>query len=109
MIHDDKQMMADILDEYLSVLPLPHAVIGLDTENIELIIRRIKERKKTIPSHRNKDNKTLIKETEKWQYLIRLVLDKLQDKNVLIYKIDGSKPLTEKVTLLDSTLKSIST
>src|SRR5690606_32524737 len=108
LVHDDKQMMADILDEYLSVLPLPQAVISLDTENIELIIKRIKERKKTIPSHRNKDNEALVKETEKWQLLIRLLLEKLEEKKVWVYKIDGSKPLSEKVTLVDSTLNSLS-
>lgn len=107
LIHDSKQLMEEILDEYLSVLPLPYAVIGLDTENIGLIVSRLRKRKKVIPSHQHKDDKDLIRETEKWQYFIRLVLDKLENKNVLVYRVDGSKPLGEKVTILTSILKSM--
>lgn len=107
LIHEDKHVMEDILDEYLSVLPLPYAVIGLDTENVDLIIQRLKTRKKMIPSHQNKDDKDLILETKKWQHLIRLVFDKLESKNVLLHRMDGGKPLDEKVALLESTLESI--
>lgn len=107
LIHEDKQVMEDILDEYLAVLPLPHAVIELDTENVDLIIQRLKTRKKTIPSHQNKTDKELVLETEKWQYLNRLVYDKLRAKNVLVHRMDGGKPLNEKVALLESTLASI--
>lgn len=107
LIHDSEELMKEILDEYLSVLPLPYAVIGLDTDNIGLIVSRLRKRKKVIPSHQDKSDEELIRETEKWRYIIRLILDKLENKNVLVYRVDGSKSLDGNVAVLTSILKSM--
>lgn len=106
LIHDDRQMMEEILDQYISLLPLPATIIALDTEDAELIAKRIQGRNKIIPSHYNMDLKGLVHETEKWQYYTRLVLDKMKKKDVPVYKIDGSKPLEEKAAVLNLILQS---
>jgi len=107
LIQEDRQMMEDLVEEYLSVLPLPKAMVGLDSADTELILKRIKGRKKIIPSHNNKDEAGLRKDIENWQYLVQLMLDKLEKKNVLVYKIDGGKPLEEKVAILEPILQSL--
>jgi len=109
LIHQNFQLMEEILDKYLSLIPLPRAVIGLDSENVELILSRIKERKKVIPSHFNKDEASLEMDIRKWQHLVQLIMDKLEKKKVLVYKIDGSKSVDEKVAIIEPILNSLNT
>lgn len=106
LIHEDRLLMEKIVDQYMGLLPLPSSLIVLDTEDTDLIVKRIKQRKKIIPSHYNMDDSGLLKETKKWQYFLDLVLDKMSNRNVPVYKIDGSRPLGENVSSLNIILQS---
>lgn len=107
LVYDDKQRMAAILDEYCELVPLPKAVVAIYTDDVDLIVKQIKHRKKIIASHQNKDHEGLMNDTKKWLLFTQLVLEKLQSKGVHTICIDGSKSLQEKAIDLQSVLKSL--
>jgi hypothetical protein len=108
LIHQEKQLMEELLDEYIKLIPLPHAVIGIDTQEKGLILSRLKTRKKTIPSHTGKDDSLLLSDIELWQHLVQTAIDKLKRSGVFVFNIDGSLPLAEKAASTHAFLKSLS-
>lgn len=104
-IHNDEQVMLAALDKYMPLLPLPYAIIYINTPDTSLIIERLRSRKKIIASHLGKGYNDLFADIEKWQYLLNLIVEKMKCKNVPIYHIEGSKPLEENVILINKLFK----
>ncbi len=107
LVFEDQQLMEDILNQYMSYLPLPHAVIAINSEDKALILERIKKRKKVIASHLNKEDEELLSDIDQWRFLIHSILNKLKGRGVKILQLDGSVPLEEKVEATNTFLRTL--
>jgi thymidylate kinase len=107
LIHADKQYMRDLIDQYLALLPLPYAILYIDTPHKNIISERLRNRKKVHITHIGKDDAALMEETEKWQYLFNTILERTEKKNVLTFKIDGAQPIANNVARIKEFLAEI--
>jgi hypothetical protein len=108
-IRDDKDddPENEQLDKYLSLIPLPYAVIYMDTPDINEIIKRLRGRSKIIASHFDKDEVALRRNIEKWQHAQHVMVEKLERAGVLIVRINGKLPVKENVSVIKELLKNI--
>lgn len=107
LIHTDHHKMRQLIDHYLTLVPLPYALLYINTAQKNIISQRLRNRKKIHISHIGKDDAALMKETEKWQYLFNTILEKIETRNVLIYLIDGEQPVANNVALIKGFLAQI--
>ena len=107
LIDADQQRMQCLIDQYLAIVPLPHALVYIDTAHKNIISERLRNRKKVHISHIGKDEAALLEETGKWQYLFHTILEKTERKNVLTFKIDGARPIADNVALIKEFLVNI--
>jgi deoxyadenosine/deoxycytidine kinase len=103
LINKDAAFMKDALASYLSLLPLPDAVFYINT-NKHLIVQRLLNRKKVIASQAGRDYNGLLADTEKWQNLLDLVLEKMHSMHIPVYNVDGAKTIRENVSYLKTVL-----
>lgn len=106
-INKDDAFIHDVIDTYLGLVPLPYAIIYIDTPNRELILERLLNRKKVIASHLEKDDTSLLEDIAKWQYILKLIIEKAQNHRVKILKLDGQKPVSYNVACMQEFLQSI--
>ena len=104
-VFPDEQLMINLMEEYLPLIPLPHAIIYVNTNQKEVIVDRLLNRTKTIASHVEKDRLALEKDIELWQFLFRVIIDRMKKYNVPVYHLDGLKPIEEKVAILNEIFK----
>lgn len=102
---EDDQLANDLLNNYLHLVPLPYAIIYIDTPDTIEIVKRLRARKKIIVSHIDKDDEALQRDIEKWQQTQHVVLEKLKSAGVLILRINGKQPVKENVTAIIELLK----
>lgn len=103
LINKDDAFMKDALARYLPLLPLPEAIFYINT-NKHLIVQRLLNRKKVIASQAGKGYNGLLADTEKWQNLLDLVLEKMHSMHIPIYDVDGEKTIRENVSYLKTVL-----
>jgi adenylate kinase family enzyme len=100
-------LINELLNKYLRLIPLPYAVIYMDTPDVNEIIKRLRGRNKVIASHVDKDNDALRRDIERWQHMHNIILEKLQHAGVLIVRIDGKQPVTKNVSEIKELLQNI--
>jgi deoxyadenosine/deoxycytidine kinase len=106
-VNKDESMMCDLLNRYLSLLPLPRAVIFINTSNTDIILSRLQNRGKTLASHVGKSDLELIEDIKKWQQMLQLVVEKVTALNVAVLNIDAERPIKENVNHLNKILQSL--
>ena len=104
LLQENKQKMIDIVNRYIPLLPLPDALIYINTTNKDVILDRLGGRKKVIASHLGKDKDALLIDIEKWQFLFELITEKMQRYHIPVYNINGERPVEENVFLLNKIL-----
>ena len=104
LIHEDVDVMQDLLDEYLALLPLPRAIFWVDIDDVEVILNRIRHRQKIIASHIGKDNKDLIKDAMRWQQLAKIIAGKMDNYQIRVFKINGEMPIEDNVVKIQKTI-----
>jgi hypothetical protein len=100
LILDDKNKMEEVAGKYIPLLPLPHAVIHINTMDKSIITSRLLNRKKILPSHHGKSIKELIDDIEKWQYLTACIIEIMNLKKIPVYNINAERPVAENVSLI---------
>jgi thymidylate kinase len=100
----DDEVNDELLSKYLQLIPLPYAVIYIDTPDVNEIVKRLRGRNKIIASHFDKDNAALQRDIEKWQHAHNCMLEKLAKAGVLIARIDGKLPVKENVSRINDLL-----
>ncbi|WP_276499735.1 hypothetical protein [Pontibacter litorisediminis] len=106
-INDDEQYVTELINVYLSLLPLPRAILFIDAEDKEVIFNRLKGRQKIIASHMNKDDEALLLDIEKWQNLLNIIAEKSRNFNVYVCKVDGEKPISENILYINNFLNQL--
>lgn len=106
LIHDDDQVMRDLVRRYISLIPLPYAIIYIDTPDKQLICQRLQSRKKKLPAHLTKNRQELLAETEKWQHLLGMILEMVRHQ-VIVCRVDGARPVQENVQLIQAFLANL--
>jgi thymidylate kinase len=104
---DDDLLINELLNKYLLLIPLPYAIIYIDTPDIKEIVKRLRGRDKIIASHLGKNDEALQKDIEKWQHAQNNILEKLKSAGVLIIRINGRQPVKENVSGIQELLKKI--
>ncbi|MGV3502245.1 MAG: hypothetical protein ACO1O1_00945 [Adhaeribacter sp.] len=107
LLQDDPQGMETVIREYVSLVPLPQALIYIDTADQQVILDRLRRREKTLFTHRDRSPELLARETSKWQRMLALVLDLARQAGVAIYPIDGARPLRENAALINQILTDL--
>lgn len=106
-VPENGERLNELIEMYLSLLPLPHAIIFIDAPNAEVIVDRLQRRNKVIASHGGKDAQALLEDIERWQRTLNLIVEKAQKAGVGIIKVDGEKPVNENVLELNRRLSSL--
>jgi thymidylate kinase len=104
---DNDRMQNELLNQYVRLIPLPHAIIHIDMPETHEIVKRLRNRSKVIASHIDKDDAGLIKETEMWQQTLNYILEKMKHAGVLIVRIDGKQPVKENVSRIEELLQTL--
>jgi deoxyadenosine/deoxycytidine kinase len=105
LVQTDLRLMPDLIDKYLTLVPLPKAIIYINTEDRELIVERLSNREKTIATHLGKNKKELLEDIVKWQYQLELIITWMLDHNVMVYNIDGARSVEENVLFVTKILE----
>jgi deoxyadenosine/deoxycytidine kinase len=106
LIRDNEKEMLEAVHDYLYLVPLPKAIIYLNTSDAKVILDRLKSRKKTLPNHKDKNDKLLLENIERWQFLFDDIAKSLSKFNIPVYNVDGSKTVKENVQLINHILKN---
>ncbi|HWJ26277.1 MAG TPA: hypothetical protein VNS32_07020 [Flavisolibacter sp.] len=106
LIRNSKDEMLEAVHDYLDLVPLPKAIIYLNTSDANIILERLKSRKKIIAAHKEKNDDFILESIEKWQFLFNDMTENLSSFNVPVYKVDGSKTVKENVRLINHILKN---
>jgi len=101
---DDQENLYTQVENYVSLLPVPYAVINMEIENTEVIINRILNRKKIIASHQGKSPDSLREDIDKWQMTLRYMVSIMERRGVKVFNLDGERPLKENITYLKEEL-----
>jgi adenylate kinase family enzyme len=104
---EDDQLINELLNNYLQLIPLPYAIIYMDTPDSKEIVKRLRGRSKIIVSHYGIDDTALQRDVEKWRHAQQKVLEILKKAGVLIVQINGMAPVKENVAIIKKLLKEI--
>jgi energy-coupling factor transporter ATP-binding protein EcfA2 len=99
LLHDNGSQLEELLKSYLRLIPLPQAILLIDSANTDLIVKRLRQRKKTIASHLQADDRQLAIETRKWQQLLQFATSALEKNGVQVYRLDAELPVRENVAM----------
>jgi thymidylate kinase len=97
LVKDSKSSCTRLLEEYLSLVPPPSAIIYINVADDILIKERLRARNKIIASHLGKDDSDLLDDIKNWKVTLDLIASKLHRVNTRIYRVDGEKPIKENV------------
>lgn len=95
---ENDQQTINLLNQYLQLVPLPYAIIYIDTPDTNEVVKRLRGRGKVIASHLGKDDDALRRDIEKWRYLQNNIVEKMQQLGVTIFRINSTQPVKENVT-----------
>ena len=105
LIESDLQQMSHLINNYLPLVPLPNAIIYINTEDKELIVERLINRNKIIPTQLGKNKKELIEDIVQWQYQFEIIISWMLKHNVIVYNIDGARSVKENVLTITKILE----
>lgn len=95
---ENEQQSIHLLNRYLQLVPLPYAIIYVDTPDTNEVIKRLRSRGKVIASHLGKDDEALQRDIEKWRYIQNNILETMQANGVRIIRINSMHPVRDNVT-----------
>lgn len=107
LIRNNHQATMDRLGLYLPLVPLPKAIIFINSQNRELIVERLRSRSKTLAIHQNKSGDELMQDIIMWQYQFHLISRWMLKQGVKVYNIDGAKPVSENSLLISRILEML--
>jgi hypothetical protein len=106
-IYDDEQRTLELLEKYISLIPLPYAIVYINTPDIPEIVSRLRGRNKIIASHLHKDDAALERDIQKWQHAFDEMLGRLQRAGVAIIRINARQPVKENISQIITILEQV--
>lgn len=103
----DDQRAKELLNEYLSLVPLPYAIIYIDTPDTGEVVKRLRGRSKVIASHSGKDDDGLRRDIEKWRNIQEKILENMKCAGVSIIRINSILPVKENVAQIIKMLSNL--
>jgi adenylate kinase family enzyme len=103
----DDQLSKSLLNEYLELVPLPYAIIYIDTPDTNEVVKRLRGRSKVIASHFGKNDEALRRDIEQWRHVQDNILERMKTAGVSIIRINGMQPVKENVTEILKMLKNL--
>jgi adenylate kinase family enzyme len=105
LVQRELRVMSDLINKYLTLVPLPRAIIYINSEDKELIVERLINREKIIATHLGKNKKELLEDIITWQYQLELIISWMLDHNVMVYNIDGARSVKENILFITKILE----
>ncbi|HEY8897722.1 MAG TPA: hypothetical protein VIM79_23010 [Niastella sp.] len=93
----NNQQSLNLLNQYLQLVPLPYAIIYIDTPDTNEVVKRLRGRGKVIASHLGKDDDALRRDIDNWRYIQDNIIQKMQQSGVGIMRINSMQPVKENV------------
>jgi adenylate kinase family enzyme len=103
----DEQLTKNLLNEYLELVPLPYAIIYIDTPDTNEVVKRLRGRSKVIASHFGKNDEALRRDIEQWRHVQDNILERMKAAGVSIIRINGLQPVKDNVTRILKVLKDL--
>lgn len=105
MLLANRRELRELVQQYLSLLPLPSAVVYVNTKSTAIIADRLLHRKKIIASHIGLNRAALEEDVAHWQYYFSVVIEQLNKRNVPVLFIDGADRIDVNARLISEFLK----
>jgi len=106
LVQVNEESRQEVVQNYIKLLPLPYAVIYMNTHKSDIIVERLLARKKMIASQVGMDYQMLMEDIRKWSATLELVTSSLHSYNVPVYYIDGANPIQENAVIVQGLLES---
>jgi deoxyadenosine/deoxycytidine kinase len=103
----DDQLAKSLLNEYLSLVPSPYAIIYIDAADTNEVVKRLRGRSKIIASHFGKDDEALRRDIENWRHVQDNILEKMKLTGVSIIRINGLQPVKKNVAQILKMLNNL--
>ncbi|OQP51700.1 hypothetical protein [Niastella populi] len=103
----DDEPAKELLHEYLRLVPLPYAIIYIDTPDTSEVVKRLRGRSKVIASHFGKDDDALRRNIEKWRKIQENILENMKASGVAIIRINGKLPVKDNVAQIKKMLETL--
>ncbi|MBD1397713.1 hypothetical protein H9Q13_11105 [Pontibacter sp. JH31] len=97
LVKDQVSDFSELLEDYLSLAPLPHATIYIEATDELIIKERLRIRDKVIASHLGKSDHELLEDISNWKFTLDLITNKLIEQDTLVFRVDGTKKLEDNV------------
>ena len=97
LVKDQVSEFPKQLEDYLSLAPLPHAIIYIEATDKLIIKERLRIRDKVIASHLGKSDDELLEDINNWKITLDLIANRLTKQNSLVFRVDGTKKLEDNV------------
>ncbi|MDN3671150.1 hypothetical protein QWY93_17695 [Echinicola jeungdonensis] len=97
LLNNDPVKVNALLEEYLSLVPLPQAVFYVYIDSTPLILQRLKGRHKTLIGHIGLNNDDLFEDIQRWQMLMKLIVENIKRQGVKVFPINGENPVAENL------------
>lgn len=107
LVKESKIACARSIEEYVSLAPIPYAIVHIKVDDSTLIKERLRARDKMIASHLGIDDSGLLEDINNWKITLDLITGKLNENKTPIYLIDGSMPIKENVKSILNFLSEI--
>jgi adenylate kinase family enzyme len=107
LLHEDEELMRHVMRRYLALVPLPYAIVYIDTPDQQILLDRLQKRKKKLPAHLEKNTQAVLAETGKWQRLLQTILELVKEQQVIICAVDGARPIPENVQRISGFLANL--
>ena len=95
------QNIGQIIDKYIHLMTTPLAVIVVAVADIEVLLRRIRSRKKVIASHIGMTDSELRKDLEFWVATQSLIAKKAKETGIFVFEIDGQVSIRTNVNIIN--------
>lgn len=107
LLNENEDYVTELVDSYFKLIPIPRAIIYLNSVNRDVIIQRLINRSKVIATHQGKDSNQLLYDIELWQMYLNKIAGKAIELKIPVIKVEGESPINETVKNLQAQLDQL--
>lgn len=107
LLSENEVELQNLLEYYLSLTPLPHAILFVQLNSKTILEERLKSRGKTNALHKGKTIEELRADIKKWQVMLEALLLKLEQRRVKVYRLNAELPIADNIQKVIEILKHL--
>ena len=106
-INLNEQFIKEIICKYLTLIPLPAAIVYINVTDSHIIRDRLISRDKIIASHLNMNDEELVLDVKRWQHVLDAIVGAARARNILVYTVDGTRTVSDNALRIKHLLRSL--